>query len=101
MITARLREDWEQALRDLPVAFQSQYYQRLSLVLMGEEVYSYYYVKLWQRMEELRGSVLCKDCNETDKPAIVKALDIEDYFEFECVVYVMCKDLHPMQIARI
>jgi len=101
MITARLREDWEQALRDLPVAFQSQYYQRLSLVLMGEEVYSYYYVNLFQHLEELRELGLCKDCDETGKSAIVKALHVEDYFEYQGVVYVLCKDLHPLQIARI
>lgn len=101
MITARLREDWGQALRDIPVAFASQYGQRLSLVLMGEEVYSYYYIQLWQEMEKLCGLGLCRGCNETSKSAIVKALHTEDYFEYQGVTYVMCKDLHPMQIARI
>lgn len=100
MIISKLREDWEQALRDIPIAFQLQCGQRLSLVLMGEEVYSYYYVKLWQEMENLRSLGLCKDCDDY-KPAIVKALHTEDYFEYQGVTYVMCKDLHPMQIARI
>lgn len=103
MIIAKLREDWEQALRDMPVAFQSQYYRDLKLVLMGEEVYSYYYVKLFQLMEELRHLGLTRDSAEDDdcESAIVKALHTEDYFEYQGVTYVMCKDLHPMQIARI
>jgi len=102
MITATLREDWEQALRDIPTAFQIQYHRRCSLVLMGESVYSYYYVKLFQHFETLREQGLCRDCyDDKSKPEIVKALDCENHFEYCGVVYIECRDLHPMQIARV
>lgn len=101
MIIATLREDWEQALRDIPVVFQSQYNRRCSLVLMGTEVYSYYYVNLFQHVEKLREQGLVRPVDRNDKPGVISCLDVEDYFEYNGVVFIECKDLQPMQIARV